>query len=317
MVVARRIWARLTGLTAAMLLSACLPSPPLAPTPTPVPVERPEVAPPVPSAESLSYARYYATVESRLVNDGMLRTDGGGADTPFTARQLAANFERIALYDEYVLRNGRFVAQQTPSRLRRWEVAVRIQPHFGLSVDAAQQSEDRSVLSLYATRLSRATGHPIRTVGSGGNFHVLYVSRDEQSNLAPLLRDLVPGIGQETINEIVNLPRFTFCSVYAFSQGGERPVYVNAVAIIRSEHPDLLRRSCVHEEVAQGLGLPNDSPAARPSIFNDDEEFALLTHHDELLLRMLYDNRLTPGLTPEQAGPLLSMLAEELLGGPS
>ena len=25
------------------------------------------------------------------------------------------------------------------------------------------------------------------------------------------------------------------------------------------------------------MGLPNDSPDARPSIFNDDEEFALLT----------------------------------------
>jgi hypothetical protein len=44
--------------------------------------------------------------------------------------------------------------------------------------------------------------------------------------------------------------------------------------VIRAEHPDLLRLSCLHEEIAQGLGLPNDSPRARPSIFNDDEEFA-------------------------------------------
>jgi hypothetical protein len=58
---------------------------------------------------------------------------------------------------------------------------------------------------------------------------------------------------------------------------GNSGAYTRAVAVVRAEHPDLLRQSCIHEEIAQGLGLPNDSPAARPSIFNDDEEFALLT----------------------------------------
>ena len=72
--------------------------------------------------------------------------------------------------------------------------------------------------------------------------------------------------------------------------------------MIRAEHPDLLRLSCLHEEIAQGLGLSNDSPAARPSIFNDDEEFALLTRHDELLLTMLYDPRMIPGMSVD-AGP--------------
>jgi hypothetical protein len=73
----------------------------------------------------------------------------------------------------------------------------------------------------------------------------------------------------------------------------------------------------VHEEIAQGLGLPNDSPAARPSIFNDDEEFALLTRHDELLLRILYDRRLRPGMLPDDARPIVTEIAEELIGGPS
>jgi hypothetical protein len=69
--------------------------------------------------------------------------------------------------------------------------------------------------------------------------------------------------------------------------------------------------------VAQGLGLPNDSPTARPSIFNDDEEFALLTTHDEMLLSMLYNPRLSPGMTPDEARPILQELADGLVGGPS
>jgi hypothetical protein len=85
--------------------------------------------------------------------------------------------------------------------------------------------------------------------------------------------------------------------------------------VIRAEHPDLLRLSCLHEEVAQGLGLANDSPTARPSIFNDDEEFALLTRHDELLLRILYDARLRPGMQSREAAPIARAIAEELVGG--
>lgn len=299
---------------AALVLSGCVASP--APNVSPRPEQRAASAV-APSAESLSYARYYRGVEARLVRDGLLRTDGGAADAPFNAATLAANFERIALYDEYALSGGRFVAQQTPSRLRRWEAPVRLQPHFGASVDAAQQAEDRAILSTFAARLGRVTGHPVRTVTSGGNFHVLYINRDDQRSAGALVRQLVPGVSDATLREIENLSRSTFCSVYAFSESGQRPVYVAAVAIIRDEHPDLLRRSCVHEEIAQGMGLPNDSPAARPSIFNDDEEFALLTPHDELLLRMLYDRRFSVGMEPAQARPIARVIAAEFLGGPS
>ena len=84
---------------------------------------------------------------------------------------------------------------------------------------------------------------------------------------------------------------------------------------MRSEHPDLTRRACFHEELAQGLGLANDDQNARPSIFNDDEEFALLTSHDELLLKILYDPRLTPGMSADEARPIVRVIAQELKGG--
>lgn len=56
---------------------------------------------------------------------------------------------------------------------------------------------------------------------------------------------------------------------------------------------------------------------ARPSIFNDDEEFSLLTRHDELLLRILYDPRLRPGITEAEARPIVTTIATELMGGES
>ena len=69
--------------------------------------------------------------------------------------------------------------------------------------------------------------------------------------------------------------------------------------------------------MTQGLGLGNDSPQARPSIFNDDDEFALLTTHDEMLLKLLYDPKVTPGMDVDEVRPIVAARAAELMGGPS
>ena len=162
---------------------------------TQAPVQRPPEPAPGPSAESVAFSAYYASVEDRLLADGLLRTDGGGPDTPITAASLARNFERIALFDEYTLSGGQFVARETPSVLRRWSAPVRLQAHFGPSTGAIERSRDRAYLASYARRLARVTGHPISVTSGTGNFHVLYLNRDEQLNAEPLLRELVPGIG--------------------------------------------------------------------------------------------------------------------------
>ncbi|SLN28035.1 hypothetical protein ROA7023_00928 [Roseisalinus antarcticus] len=268
-----------------------------------------------PSAESASLAAYYRRLENDLLVRGLMRTDGGGPDTPFTDTMLARNFVQIALYDEYVSTGGQLQARTTQSRLRRWDIPVRYAAEFGPGVPTGQQAEDRANVRNYVARLARVTGHPITYDESNANFHVLFLTEDDRDNIAPRLRQLVPGITDSSIRAFQTRDRGTLCLVLAFSQGGSA-TYTRAVALIRAEHPDLLRLSCIHEELAQGLGLANDSPAARPSIFNDDEEFGLLTTHDELLLRMLYDSRLTPGMTEAEAGPIVRRMATELVGGP-
>ena len=39
-------------------------------------------------------------MQGALLSQGLLRTDGGGPDTPYTDRMLAENFLRIALFHE-------------------------------------------------------------------------------------------------------------------------------------------------------------------------------------------------------------------------
>lgn len=309
------------GITAGMIiaLAGCVPS---GVSVSPNPPERParavtpEAPIPAPSAASLALSRYYARVQADLLARGLLRQDGGGPDTPFNARMLTENFVRIALFDEYTERAGIMVARETQSRLRRWARPVRVEVTYGAMVAREIRDRDSASVESYVRRLARATGHPITTVRRGGNFHVLVLTEDERRAYGDELRALVPGVSDTVIRTVENMSRSTFCLVFAFSQGASSD-YVNAVAVIRAEHPDLLRLSCLQEEIAQGLGLANDSPRARPSIFNDDEEFALLTTHDELLLRMLYDPRLRPGMTSAEAGPIAEEIADELVGGPS
>ncbi len=286
--------------------------------PAPVTSPRPGAKPrPAPSAASVAMARHFARVQADLVARGLLRTDGGGPDVPFSARTLADNFVKIALYDEYTNQGGHLVARSTKSRLRRWEEPVQLGVVFGDSVTPENRAVDQREVRHFARRLTRASGFPVTvTSPKAANFHVLFLSEDDRRDFAPRIRALVPGIDHRDLKTIIDMPRSTFCLVFAFSKG-TGSTYTHALAVIRAEHPDLLRKSCIHEELAQGLGLANDSPNARPSVFNDDEEFAFLTTHDELLLKMLYDPRLTPGMTPEQARPTVQMIAAELLGGES
>ena len=254
---------------------------------------------------------YYTGVEEMLIARGLLRRDDG-ASIPTSAATLAENFVRIALYDEYRRNGADLVADARPSRLRRWDKPVRISIEFGASVPPATRTRDRAEVQSFAERLAQLTGHDVAAVPGSGNFTVLFLSEDERRQAGSRLSQIIPGIPAQDIEAIQALPPQNYCAVFAYSIGSS-PVYSDAVAVIRAELPPRLRSSCIHEELSQGLGLANDSPEARPSIFNDDEEFALLTRHDALLLKMLYDPRLKPGMTAENAGPLIREIAGELI----
>lgn len=297
------------ALAGAVLLSACTTAaPPKAPPPVAAP------APPPETAQSAAMRRYFAQVQATLLSRGLLRTDGGARDVPFDDRILAEAFLRVALYDEFGNGPDGLVAQETASRLRRWQAPVRVGLRFGASVPEARRAADRVRVAGYLARLERITGHPIRLSDAAPNFLVYIVSEDERQALGPEIAQVMPGFSQTEIKAFTGLPASTYCQVSVVAEA-RTSVYVRAFAVIRAEHPDLLNLSCIHEEIAQGLGLPNDSPRARPSIFNDDQEFALLTPMDELMLRMLYDDRLRPGMTEEEARPIVGLIAAELTGG--
>lgn len=300
------------ALAGLMVLSGCVAMEP----PQRPPDERPaaaQAARPAPSPRSAALTRYYERLQAHLLTQGLLRTDGGGVDTPYTPADVARNFERIAFYDEYVRGGGLQTSRDGPGVLRRWQVPVRMGVEFGANVPPEVREVDGAAVAAYADRLARVTGHDIRVVNRSANFHVIFASEDDRDWTLARVRALAPSIGPATLNLVADPPRSIYCMVLTFVSPGQRDIYGKAIALIRTEQPELMRQSCIHEELAQGLGLGNDSPAARPSIFNDDEEFAYLTSHDEELLSLLYHPALRPGMTLEEARPII----RRILVGPA
>lgn len=263
---------------------------------------------------SASIRTHYAQVQSALLAKGLLRTDTNPQDAPFTARALTENFLRIALFEEYAGGQVTRHSTETPILLLRWQEPVRVALRFGEAVAADQQATDAKRVAAYLAHLSKVTGHPISLSETRPNFWLYIASVDDRAALGADLKAEIPGLTLGQTQSVTQMDRGTYCQVLTQSDAASS-TYVRAVAVIPSEHPDLMRLACMHEELAQSLGLPNDSKAARPSIFNDDQEFALLTHQDELMLQILYDPALTPGITGAEARPIVETLAMRLLGG--
>lgn len=292
----------------------------MAPMPAPGPVSNQDKqAAPREQPESLAtgpVARHFATVERRRMAQGLLRLDRAPRDLPISASLLERAFTEVALRDEYQFGQDRIVQQSNPAALRRWDGPVRLSVEFAETVPDPTRTRDRRVVRQLVSRVARITDHPVQLTAGRGNFSVLVLDERARRAIGPRLRALVPGIDSASQNLVENLPLGVSCLVLAFSRDGTN-VYSDAVAIIRAELPERTRDMCYHEEIIQGLGLANDSPVARPSLFNDSAEFAVMTVLDEQLLRMLYDPRLRPGMRAPEARPIVRRIAAELMGGQS
>ncbi|MDC0738638.1 DUF2927 domain-containing protein [Cognatishimia sp. SS12] len=304
---AAALWGGIAFLAGCQMVA---PPEPVAPTPVALPL------PAAPSQQSDSIKAYYANLQADLLVQGLMRVDGGGPDTPYTATMLARNFERIAFYEEHKLGTRLQSSSGEARLLARWDAPVRMKVEFGPSVPAPQRAKDMASINRFADRLTRVTGHPVNTTRGRGNFHVLVIGEDDRSAMQTRFAELLPNLTPVSRQLLQNLPRDLHCLVVVSHADSATPQIMSAVAIVRAEHPDLLRQACFHEELAQGMGLVNDSPNARPSIFNDDDEFALLTSHDEALLRMLYSPELKIGMSVDQARPIVRSLAAREVGQP-
>ena len=104
----------------------------------------------------LSLTEFYASIKQDLTSSGRMRREVAPADAPYSIDDLVRDFERIALYDEYVDIGGRFVHSEMPALLRRWDRPVRVAVMTGHSAPPEDAARDRANVAAFTRRLGAA-----------------------------------------------------------------------------------------------------------------------------------------------------------------
>jgi hypothetical protein len=79
----------------------------------------------------------------------------------------------------------------------------------------------------------------------------------------------------------------------------------HADVILPVDAGDFIFFDCAYEEMLQSLGPINDDPSVPWTMFNDDVQLGFFGVYDQYLLNILYDPRIRPGMTVEQAQAVL------------
>ncbi len=256
--------------------------------------------------------KYYSRLEERKTSLGLLRQDGGGADTPFDVNDIVEAFEQLAFYNEYDIDKNKLLPNSNAVSLAKWKSNTNILVRFGNSIDKKQKDKDLLEVNSLIRNLSEITNHKIEFSQQNENMYVVIANQEEIKALIGEIGLTRPEFDPTRIPIITQLPKDIHCMAMTSMSSEPNSAISSALVIIRSELPEIMRRACFHEEIAQSLGLTNDSHFARPSIFNDDDEFATLTKFDEILLRILYDHRLQPGISEKEAAQLVKQIATEI-----
>ena len=264
------------------------------------------------SSQELKLRKYYRRVEKQKLSMGLLRQDGGGADTPFDLDNIIEAFEQLAFYNEYSLDDKKLLPNSSPVSLGKWKTHVNISTRFGDSVKNKQKEQDTIEITNLLSVLSDATNHKIKLTDKNINMYIVIGNQKEIVELTNEIGLVLEEFDPKKIPIITKLPRDIHCMAMTSVSSHKSSEIESALVIIRNELPDLMRRACFHEEIAQSLGLTNDSHIARPSIFNDNDEFSTLTELDKILLKILYDNRLKSGIMKNAASQLVKQIASEV-----
>lgn len=107
-------------------------------------------------------------------------------------------------------------------------------------------------------------------------------------------------------NDRAKVPGRCLVRVVSGRQGIKR-----ASAVIVSDEGEFLFKRCLVEELLQGLGPMNDDKRLTHSVFNDSSRHSRFTVFDQLILNMLYDPRIKPGMSQEQTKPILPLVARD------
>jgi hypothetical protein len=213
---------------------------------------------------------------------------GGASAGQPTLKRAPSGEELLRNFDIVVFRNE--FEEEIQTRLRKWVDPVRIY----LDVRAGDPAVFRPLMDDHIAHLVEITGHDMAIVEDPEATNVTVVF-ERESRLDEVATDYFPG--QPDIETVM---RTNLC----FGRYHSNMDYEIFEAVIVIPTDRVISRgklsSCIIEETTQVLGLPNDSDEVFPSIFNDKSIDDELTEQDIILIRLLYDPRLAPGMPRQE-----------------
>jgi hypothetical protein len=182
---------------------------------------------------------------------------------------LARQFQAIAFSNEFggAYRRGRIV---------RWNGPIRVR------LEGRNTSRYRDEVQAQIDQLARLSGLSIELV--------TWASIYNPPNMVITFSD---RRGNRTLDPDAPCLTLIYDSGYV----------IRRVEIQISPDDPRQRRHCIAEEITQALGLADDSTVLRDSIFNDSSRQQQIAPWDALMVRVLYDPTIRPGMTSAEAMP--------------
>lgn len=212
---------------------------------------------------------------------------GSVVAAPATPDAVAQQFEAAAYGNDF--------GAGSPVLLR-WTVPMRF------TVLAGEEStNDVRQLGLALQEIVNITRVPWKAarIPTDANLAIAFVRRDQFPWFVNKL-----GSKPEYVDEVVQTS-----ACFGMIEPGEGRGTIKAVAVaIATDISDDRRRDCIPQELMQMMGLPGDTCHYRPSLICEDDLVFEMQPADKLMLAVLYDPDLQPGMTKDVAMPIVRRL---------
>ncbi len=210
------------------------------------------------------------------------------ASDSFSTEEILRGFEKTVFGLEYRSWSWR------PYLVKKFTQPVRFYVH-NLS-----RRDRKAVVHRFVREIDRRIGGlktSITNDPAAANFEVYVVDRSQYVSVVQ--RDIYK-------NDRAKVPGRCLVRVVSGRDGIKR-----SSAVIVSDEGEFLFKRCLVEEILQGLGPMNDDKALTHSVFNDASRHSRFTVFDQIILNMLYDPRIRPGMSMKQTKPILPLVARD------
>jgi hypothetical protein len=224
---------------------------------------------------------------------GLLLAAAGPSAVAFPQR---LSNEQVLQNLSVVMFGSEFVGEDTDT-VRKWMGPMRV------AVYGDEMGRFDDLVAMQLATMHRLSGLDIQRVPANdpdANAHVFFI---DPRGFRAVANSRLPQ-GKPGTNE--NLACFGI-----FKTNSERRIFAFDAVIPRSGSREEIK-ACLIEELTQMLGLPNDSNDIHPTVFNDDDEYHRLTWQDELMVRVLYDPRIVPGMSRTAFAATAAAVIEDL-----